>query len=681
MRHIIKRQIIELEIQDAAQAQKLQAEFSHVYRHRIVPLIDQYCTQLSHADRIHRIDSLELDLGYIDPQHLEREFIAKIKAALPQALSTHIKAQEQPNGQPQPNLKAKSQLELFAFFARTGTLPWWADAAQAHLLKDCLEYLLQTTPETLRTLVQDLSTTQQSRQRIIYHYPPETLARLAALLSPTLTPPDLLDLITLLQQIPSATSQQPTQVGHIMWPTNVWASNVWEHILQLAAQKRETPTSLYHSLLTRLAADWGLSYQSLLSNLYPLMQPKKVTLRPELKQILTDLYHQELQTETASHSYRTELLAILTPLASARGSLSPHIVSQLWQIFQSSIPDASQPNPAWLAELQYLAHIAGLSAAQIADLSRLFSALLNKTQPSSAALADISVTELPTYDPEANDLWAALQSLTPQLPPPIRSAWQAKLSKAATETFNPSVTLQELLRLLRSALPHQRRLQIKLETLTTLPNLAAKAGLSSVVITALTQLLSLMAAEDSLAPPFEDEASLDLSFSDTEALYIGNAGLVILWPFIGHFFTHLNLLTDSKLFVAEAAKQRAAALLQYIATTEPTFPEYLLPLNKVLCGMALSKVFNSGSPLSEPEMEECDTLLKAVIQQAPILNDMSLPGFRGTFLLRQGILSSRDGAWLLQVERETYDVVLDRFPWSWQWVKLPWMKNPLRVEW
>ena len=60
---------------------------------------------------------------------------------------------------------------------------------------------------------------------------------------------------------------------------------------------------------------------------------------------------------------------------------------------------------------------------------------------------------------------------------------------------------------------------------------------------------------------------------------------------------------------------------------------------------------------------------------------MSIPGFRGTFLLRRGILGIRDGAWLLRVERESFDVVLDRFPWSFAWVKLPWMQAPLRVEW
>jgi hypothetical protein len=122
-------------------------------------------------------------------------------------------------------------------------------------------------------------------------------------------------------------------------------------------------------------------------------------------------------------------------------------------------------------------------------------------------------------------------------------------------------------------------------------------------------------------------------------------------------------------------------LLQYLVTEDPSPPEYLLPLNKVLCGMQVTEVFDFGPPVSIVEADECSTLLGAAIAHAPILKNMSIAALRGTFLLRRGVLGTRDGAWLLRVERETLDVVLDRFPWDVNWVKLPWMEAPLRVEW
>ena len=107
----------------------------------------------------------------------------------------------------------------------------------------------------------------------------------------------------------------------------------------------------------------------------------------------------------------------------------------------------------------------------------------------------------------------------------------------------------------------------------------------------------------------------------------------------------------------------------------------MLPLNKILCGMQINDLYEAEQVLTQTEKKACDELLDAVIKNAPILKNTSIDGFRGSFLMRQGILKQRDGAWLLRVERETHDIILDRFPWGIEWVKLPWMPLPMRVEW
>jgi len=204
------------------------------------------------------------------------------------------------------------------------------------------------------------------------------------------------------------------------------------------------------------------------------------------------------------------------------------------------------------------------------------------------------------------------------------------------------------------------------------------AALSSKLGAALRKVLD-SAREPAPSAP-KRTPRVNRAFSDTDAIYVDNAGLVILWPFLQSFFGRLGLL-DEKRFRDEAAAQRAAGLLQYVATADEAPPEYLLPLNKVLCGSALDEVFDFGEPIGADEVEECTDLLTAVIAQAPILRQMSIAGFRGTFLLRHGQLSARDGNWLLRVQRETHDIVLDRFPWSVQIVKLPWMTALMQVEW
>jgi hypothetical protein len=166
-----------------------------------------------------------------------------------------------------------------------------------------------------------------------------------------------------------------------------------------------------------------------------------------------------------------------------------------------------------------------------------------------------------------------------------------------------------------------------------------------------------------------------------DELYVDDAGLVILWPFLGHFFLHAGLLDRDHLFVDKQAPMRAIALLSQLAMENPEPPEFRLPLAKLLCGLSPQNSFALERLPTPEQLDECERLLAAVIVHASILRDMPVASFRTTFLQRSGVLSVRDGAWLLQVERHTHDLVLDRFPWSWSWVKLPWMPNPLRVEW
>jgi len=179
---------------------------------------------------------------------------------------------------------------------------------------------------------------------------------------------------------------------------------------------------------------------------------------------------------------------------------------------------------------------------------------------------------------------------------------------------------------------------------------------------------------------FRQAEHLDLDFGDADTVYIENSGLVLLWPFLPRFLERLQLVEEGK-FKDSFAQHRAVGLLQHLVTEDPSPPEYQTTLNKVLCGLDPGELLEFGSPVTETETEECATLLSSVIAQAPILHDMSIAGFRGSFLLRKGLLSARDGVWLLRVERETYDVVLDRFPWSVNWVRFPWMEVPLGVEW
>jgi hypothetical protein len=172
-----------------------------------------------------------------------------------------------------------------------------------------------------------------------------------------------------------------------------------------------------------------------------------------------------------------------------------------------------------------------------------------------------------------------------------------------------------------------------------------------------------------------------------DVAYVDNAGLVLLSPFLTTLFDRLALLTKvehsgaRRTFVGPDARQRAVALLQYLASGDRNCAEYQLTLNKVLCGLAPDDLFELDEPLTSTELGTCDELLVAALEHGSALGAVSPEGFRASFLVREGTLRSEGPAWLLRVERRSYDLLLDRLPWQFEWVTLPWMQAPMRVHW
>jgi tetrahydromethanopterin S-methyltransferase subunit G len=162
-------------------------------------------------------------------------------------------------------------------------------------------------------------------------------------------------------------------------------------------------------------------------------------------------------------------------------------------------------------------------------------------------------------------------------------------------------------------------------------------------------------------------------------IYINNSGLILLWPFLKNFFIKLGFL-DKNIFI-DNLEQKAVLLSQYIIDVSEEIPEYLLPLNKILCGIDLLEPTEMILDITEKEKSECEYLLSAVIHNWPILKNISIEGFRRNFLRREGVLKLRDGNYLLQVKNKTYDIVLDKLPWSINVIKMPWMNNILYIEW
>jgi hypothetical protein len=168
---------------------------------------------------------------------------------------------------------------------------------------------------------------------------------------------------------------------------------------------------------------------------------------------------------------------------------------------------------------------------------------------------------------------------------------------------------------------------------------------------------------------------------ETSGYHIGNAGLVILHPFLQTLFTKLGLLDKYKQWNDAAAHQRAVLLCQYLVQGEQDIPEYQLPLNKVLCGYPLQQTLDNKLELTTAEKEEAEKLLLSVLEHWSVLKNTSIPGLQQTFLQRSGKLSHTESGWQLQVEQKVVDVLMQSIPWTIGRIKTPWMQEGLIVDW
>ena len=165
-----------------------------------------------------------------------------------------------------------------------------------------------------------------------------------------------------------------------------------------------------------------------------------------------------------------------------------------------------------------------------------------------------------------------------------------------------------------------------------------------------------------------------------ESLTVNNAGLIIVWPYLQAFFTGLDLMKD-RLFLNDEMSIKAVHLLHYLTFKSEAGDETTWMLNKLLCGLSESEFIPEEMNLTSEEMDECENLLTALIKNWPVLKNTSPDSLRNTFLQRNGLLARNENGWVLKIERQAFDILLDKLNWTISTVKLPWNNYMIHTEW
>ncbi len=178
----------------------------------------------------------------------------------------------------------------------------------------------------------------------------------------------------------------------------------------------------------------------------------------------------------------------------------------------------------------------------------------------------------------------------------------------------------------------------------------------------------------------EQKKSADEILSDKEPIYVHNAGLVILHPFLSTYFNRLNMFENGD-FKTEELRHRAVHLLQYLAFGTENNEEHELVLNKILCNIPIEEPLSAGIVMTANEIAVSAELLNAILVQWDKLKNTSPESFQASFLQRDGALSRMEENWNLKVETRGYDVLLNTLPWGLGMIKTSWMPEFIYVEW
>ncbi|TCK56936.1 hypothetical protein C8C83_4974 [Flavobacterium sp. 90] len=170
-----------------------------------------------------------------------------------------------------------------------------------------------------------------------------------------------------------------------------------------------------------------------------------------------------------------------------------------------------------------------------------------------------------------------------------------------------------------------------------------------------------------------------LSDIDISGLYVDNAGLMLIHPFLKSLFVNCKLLDkDNTINDPEVATH----LLHYIATGKEQDYENAMTFEKFLCNISIDEPIERNIVLSEEMKKEAAELLQAVLDNWDIMKTSSAELLQNEFLQRPGKLSvNGDESPVIIIERKTQDVLLEKLSWNLSIIKLAWKKRIVYVNW
>jgi hypothetical protein len=644
--HIIMKQVIDLAINEQLDARDVQERVSYLFKDRIIPLIEDYLDRLDFPGRTTQIPLVEIDLGVITINQLEKlfeeRFDQEIAALIKETVSDNIYNFDIEGAEVVAN--NETDRVLVACFLETGTYPWWVKEGAPKLFVQTLINVIEQEKQDPIGLLRALFEEPAAIKRLVYNADNKLLREMAAIA--TANNSDVkkaIDEITL-QRIYRAYKKTLT--------TSVFRQVWWTELFTFTLQ-----------------SPWNKGRQ--VPRLIALLLDPSNTLEPREgksvneKELLSN-YQEQLWV-------LNKLLPVFAP-AVAKKRVSKQDISALEDHFNNirlwfGIEQVDYKDTAWAT---FSKENTGSSSSKPDKAPESSEEIAARSMDESKGSVADPKSFIQDQNLDLDEKLKQSEEIT------ARDIQKNKDVVSGPNTFTSKQSLNPNEKLMRS------------EEADVTDPLSKHHGndtgnLNQPQITDTGHFDQLQKTDK---VHFDDPQKNDpthlfvnSTFNDIEKLYINNSGLVLLWPFLTRFFNNLGLTVDDK-FIDDEAATKACLSLQYLVQgNNIEMFESLLPLNKLLSGIGIFDPVDIQVILTDADRDAADKMLTAVIGNVPLWKTLSVDNLRRAYLQREGILSARDGQWLLQVKRETYDIILDKLPWAVNVIKLPWMEKLIFVEW
>jgi len=700
--HIIKKQIIEVEITSGQSTAVVHDKVKHIYYERILPRLDKLFSEMSPGNVVVRLDKLDFNLAGISIDRLEEEFVEKTVAAF----KTKLEEKLQFNVGDSDNIELipsyRSPAEAMLHFLEYGYFPWWHSSGDLRTLEQRIIHEPLTHSDFKRRVY----------ALIIDH--PFVLQRLVAQLSNGF----LHFLISL--YLPTFHSKRLYQEVFLLFSGSLGFSKSHLHELfwklafkNIFAGYPDTELALFRELILHYC-----NFQNISRSQFDALVQKQTGSYPYLESLFAQIH-----SPFSSGDEHPAPSGPSDPNGQEKGEMIPG-----QDVIDSIGTEAAAKEPLAANSNQYEKDVAKISSKKIVAENEEANAIANGKQGSdkktpdrfkagvdvkdkiTTARSEVPVAEEKKYDieqsfppefglvedtarsnddsPDTKDSDTVSHvNLDPESQIPTFHSNTHKNNSSEVAGDKEQQHRQAAIPDPTTALQKKEEVKLPVQDQAAMTAITGKPQ-DKIAAKANSEYDKKILHQDPVGQTkFFKQASASATKNDLrtrlkngEEVYLDLSGIVILHPFLPPFFANLGL-TDQNKFVNEDSLHRAVYILGYLAMGKKEIQEQYLVLSKLLCGMQPEEPLRNMDLITPLEDEETEKLLYTVIGYWTALKTTSPDGLRNTFLNRKGKLGRNDNGWQLDVEHKSWDILLSKLPWGISIIKLPWMKELLFVDW